>query len=84
MKSIASCLTILVSFLCTGAFSNSMKDITFNVFRGKSLIGTHKLFFEKSETKLNVKIEIKFDVRFLGFILYEYQHINNEIWKNTE
>lgn len=83
MKSIASCLTILVSFLCTGAFSNSMKDITFNVFRGKSLIGTHKLFFEKSETKLNVKIEIKFDVRFLGFILYEYQHINNEIWKNN-
>ena len=83
MKTIASCLTILVSLLCTGAFSNSMKDITFNVFRGKSLIGTHKLFFEKSETKLNVKIEIKFDVRFLGFILYEYQHINNEIWKNN-
>ena len=58
----------------------SIEDISFNVYRNDSKIGYHKLNFEKEEDRIIASIEIKFDVKFLGFTLYDYFHKNKEVW----
>ena len=58
----------------------SIEDISFNVYRNDSKIGYHKLNFEKEEDRIIASIEIKFEVKFLGFTLYDYFHKNKEVW----
>ena len=58
----------------------SIEDISFIVYRNDSKIGYHKLNFEKEEDRIIASIEIKFDVKFLGFTLYDYFHKNKEVW----
>ena len=58
----------------------SIGDISFNVYRNDSKIGYHKLNFEKEEDRIIASIEIKFEVKFLGFTLYDYFHKNKEVW----
>ena len=56
----------------------SIEDISFNVYRNDSKIGHHKLNFEKEEDRIIASIEIKFEVKFLGFTLYDYFHKNKK------
>ncbi len=58
-------------------------NIKFNVYRNDSLIGYHKVDFSSSENFLNADIEIKFEVKFLGFVVYEYFHKNKEVWNDS-
>ena len=59
-------------------------DIFFNVYRNDRLIGFHKINFFKDHNFLKALIEIKFEVKFLGFVVYDYFHNNTEIWdKNS-
>ncbi len=58
----------------------SIEDISFNVYRNDSKIGYHKLNFEKEKDRIIASIEIKFEVKFLGFTLYDYFHENKEVW----
>ena len=62
------------------------EDIYFHVYRNGTKIGFHKINFslETNENELNkirANIEINFDVKFLGFSVYNYKHSNNEIWE---
>ena len=57
-----------------------IEDISFNVYRNESKIGYHKLNFKREEDRIIASIEIKFEVNFLGFTLYDYFHKNNEVW----
>ena len=58
----------------------SIEDISFNVYRNDSKIGYHKLNFKREEDRIIASIEIKFEVNFLGFTLYDYFHKNKEVW----
>ena len=59
------------------------ENLHFNVYRNDSLIGFHNLDFSKINGKVKSKIEIKFEVTFLGFVVYEYLHKNQEIWMDN-
>ena len=59
---------------------DSPDDIFFNVYRNDSKIGYHKLNFEKKGETTTASVEIKFEVKFLGFTLYDYFHKNEEVW----
>ena len=60
------------------------KDIHFNVYRNDGLIGYHKLNFYTNGKETTADIEIKFEVTFLGFVVYDYFHKNIEKWQNGE
>ena len=64
------------------AKSTELNNIFFNVYRSGSKIGYHKIDFYSKNNSLNPYIEIKFEVTFLGFIVYDYFHKNNENWVN--
>ena len=57
-------------------------DIYFHVYRNEQRIGYHKVTFEfeKDKKSFKAKIEINFNVKFLGFVVYEYEHFNTETW----
>ena len=59
-------------------------DIHFNVYRNGSKIGYHKIEFEKESIHVRPNIEIKFEVTFLGFTVYDYFHQNNESWLDNK
>ena len=82
-------LLLLFSFISTPSHSYSAtkyqdyKDIKFNVYRNNSLIGYHKINFYFERNIIKTDIEIKFEVKFLGFLVYDYFHKNNETWENN-
>ena len=64
------------------------KDIYFHVYRNNDLIGFHKINFTRESDSsgidyINANIEINFEVKFLGFVIYKYFHLNREKWKIT-
>jgi hypothetical protein len=81
-------LTFLFIFftLCLPSItvSNTISEkIHFNVYRNDSLIGYHNLDFYERDGLIESKIAIKFEVTFLGFVVYEYLHKNHEKWMNN-
>ena len=61
----------------------NLDDIHFNVYRNGSKIGYHKINFNNYDNSTNLFVEIKFEVTFLGFTVYDYFHQNNENWINN-
>ena len=60
-------------FLTSISVSNiAAEKLNFNVYRNGSLIGYHNLDFYERDSLIESKIEIKFEVTFLGFVVYEY------------
>ena len=71
-------------FLPSISVSNTVAEkLNFNVYRNGSLIGYHNLDFYETDSLIESKIEIKFEVTFLGFVMYEYLHKNLEKWMNN-
>ena len=64
--------------------SNIPEDIKFNVYRNSSLIGFHNLSFSQIGDDIKAEIEIKFEVTFLGFVVYDYYHKNVEVWSDDK
>ena len=82
MKTQLSILSVIL-ILCTWSLESKSKaptDIKFNVYRNSNLIGFHNLSFSKLGNDIKAEIEIKFEVTFLGFVVYDYYHKNVEIW----
>ena len=75
-------LLSLVLLFCFFAEAKSLNldDIYFNVYRNGSKIGYHKINFNNDNNSTNPYVEIKFEVTFLGFTVYDYFHQNNENW----
>ena len=70
---------LFLSFLAEAKNLN-LNDIYFNVYRNGSKIGYHKIDFNNDNNSTNPYVEIKFEVTFLGFTVYDYFHQNNENW----
>ena len=81
MKSLLIIVFLLGNFL--EVKSTELKDIHFNVYRNGSKIGYHKINFNNDNNSVNPFVEIKFEVTFLGFTVYNYFHQNNEKWLNN-
>ena len=63
--------------------NTAAEKLNFNVYRNDSLIGYHNLDFYEKDSLIESKIEIKFEVTFLGFVVYEYIHKNHEKWMDN-
>ena len=71
-------LIITPSFLLS---KTTYDRLHFNVYRNDSKIGYHNLDFSSVNDYIESKIEIKFEVTFLGFVVYDYFHKNHEKWE---
>ena len=81
MKNLKLLFSFLVLFLPSITLSESTPEkLHFNVYRNDSLIGYHNLDFYQTNSLVESKIQIKFEVTFLGFVVYEYLHQNHEKW----
>ena len=79
---------IFFAFVPLKIYAETPKDIFFHVYRNGSKIGHHKINFQSyidsnGSRFINADIEIKFKVKFLGFVVYDYFHKNKESWKKT-
>ena len=84
MKKFTFLFIFLTFFLPSLSVSNTAAEkLNFNVYRNGSLIGYHNLDFYEKDGLIESKIAIKFEVTFLGFVVYEYFHKNLEKWMNN-
>tara|TARA_B100000282_G_scaffold292465_1_gene266247 strand:- start:22 stop:603 length:582 start_codon:yes stop_codon:yes gene_type:complete len=70
---------MVFSNLCASNTSN----ILFNVYRNNENIGYHKVEINRGQENTTANVEINFKVKFLGFTLYDYFHINSEQWNKN-
>ena len=60
----------------------NLNRIEFDIFRNKAHIGKHIFSFKKSDNKLSVKSEIKFEIKKLGIVLYKYHVKGTEVYED--
>ena len=65
------------------AFTPAPQQWRFKVFLDEQEIGYHTVTVNLDKTRATVQIEASFDVKFLFFTAYRYQHNNQEIWENN-
>ncbi len=82
LKKIFIIISLLGSNLESKTFN--VEDIFFNVYRNGSKIGFHELKFRNADNHFKAEINIKFEVTFLGFVVYDYNHQNIENWKDGD
>ena len=77
---------ILITFpLISFAHVEHYKDlnkIEFDIYRNNKLIGYHIFSFNNNDGLLEVESEIKFEIKKLGVILYDYQVSGTEVYKD--
>ena len=77
---------IIISFpLSTNAHVQhyeNLNRIEFDIYRNNKHIGTHIFSFKKSGDEIAVKSEIKFKIKKLGIVLYEYHAEGVETYKD--
>ncbi len=84
MKNFTLLFIFFILFLPSITVSNTASEkLHFNVYRNDSLIGYHNLDFYQKDSLIESKIAIKFEVTFLGFVVYEYLHKNHEKWMDN-
>jgi hypothetical protein len=65
------------------AFTQAPQQWRFKVFLDEQEIGYHTVTVNPAKTRATVQIEASFDVKFLFFTAYRYQHNNRETWENN-
>jgi len=65
------------------AFTSAPQQWRFKVFLDEQEIGYHIVTVNPEKTRATVQIEASFDVKFLFFTAYRYQHNNRETWENN-
>lgn len=78
-------LTLLIYPLSLNAHVQhyeSLNRIEFDIYRNNRNIGTHIFSFDKSNDKLAVESEIKFEIKKFGVVLYKYNVKGTEIYKD--
>ena len=60
----------------------NLNRIEFDIYRNNKHIGTHIFSFKKSGDEIAVESEIKFKIKKLGVVLYEYHAKGVEIYKD--
>ena len=73
-------LSLVMLFVVSVAQASS-QQWTFKVFLDDQEIGQHRFEVFTQDTTHYVAVEAKFDVKFLFFTAYRYQHSNYEVWQ---
>ena len=73
-------LTLVMLFVVSVAQASAQRW-TFKVFLDDQEIGQHRFEVFTRDATRYVEVEAKFDVRFLFFTAYRYQHSNYEVWQ---
>ena len=60
----------------------NLNKIEFDIYRNDKHIGYHVFFFKKNDGLLEVKSEIKFEIKKLGVVLYDYKVTGTEVYKD--
>ncbi|HAJ46960.1 MAG TPA: hypothetical protein DCL54_10310 [Alphaproteobacteria bacterium] len=60
------------------------KQIVFNAYNGRSLLGTHKLFFDVQGNTIKVRTEIDLKFKVLFVTAYTYEMRTEETWTNGQ
>ena len=84
------CKSILLVILITFPFFalahvehyKDLNKIEFDIYRNNKLIGYHIFSFSNNDDLLEVKSEIKFKIKKLGVVLYDYQVTGTEVYKD--
>ena len=53
------------------------------MYRNNENIGYHKVKINRGQENTTANVEISFKVKFLGFTLYDYFHVNSEQWNKN-
>jgi len=61
---------------------DKLKRIEFDIYRNNKHIGKHIFSFEKSDSQLSVKSEIKFEIKKLGIVFYKYHVKGTEVYED--
>ena len=83
---------LLIIFLITTPFFSlahvdhykDLSKIEFDIYRNNKLIGYHVFSFNNENGLLEVKSEIKFEIKKLGVVLYDYQVSGTEVYKDGD
>ena len=82
-------IIILLIFLITPIFSQAhvqhyenLNEIKFDIYRNNKNIGQHIFSFKKKDDLLEVESEIKFQIKKLGVVLYNYHVKGTEYYKD--
>ena len=62
----------------------NLNNIEFDIYRNNKLIGYHAFSFSIDDGLLSVKSEIKFKIKKLGIILYDYHVTGTEVYKDGD
>lgn len=65
------------------AFAEAPQQWRYKVFLDDQEIGYQTVIVNPEKTRATVQIEANFNVKFLFFTAYRYQHNNREIWQNN-
>lgn len=57
-------------------------QISFRVYRGEGRLGSHRLTFTRSGDDLEVRVEIRLQVKFGPITVFRYEHDNTETWRD--
>jgi hypothetical protein len=82
MKTYGMLLAALTLLLFESANAAAAQEWRFKVFLGEQEIGYHRFRLVDSGESREVQIDARFDVRFLFFTAYRYDHRNHEQWRN--
>ena len=82
------CILLIFALLTssTNAHVQHYKDlnrIEFDIFRNKTHVGSHVLFFKRSEKDLSVISKIEFKIKEFGITFYEYKSESVELYKDN-
>ena len=79
-------ITSLSSFSSSAhvAHYKDLNKIEFDIHRNNKLIGYHIFSFNRQDGLLEVKSEIKFEIKKLGVVFYDYQVIGTEVYKDGD
>jgi hypothetical protein len=89
LKKYKALLVIILTIFPLFSFAHvehykDLNKIEFDIYRNNKLIGYHIFSFDNNDGLLKVKSEIKFQIKKLGVILYDYQVTGTEVYKDGE
>lgn len=81
LLALAAALLFAVAAPAAAANPEPPGNLSFQVFRGSSQIGTHRINFTRTGEDLIVDVGIDLAVRVAGIAVYRYTHRNREVWR---
>ncbi len=74
--------TVALAGIAQAATAATESSVRFDVYLDDKPIGSHRYDFERSADGLRLRSSADFEVKFLFFTAFDYEHRNTEIWRD--